>query len=350
MKVAIIIPTMNRPEFLLRQFEFYEQMKSPHPVYISDSSNTENAEKIKNGIKKFKNFKITYQWAPPGKDCLYQLLPLVEEKYCIQMGDDDIIIPKTISDCGEFLESNSDYGTCAGRQVNIRLRAEDYDKPWGMVGRQTLPLGGKSIEDEDILVRTKKFWSDSFFICFVVRRIETERALRNITKHFYLAGHLTEFILISALIISGKFKVLDQLGYIMQVSNIRYDHLDQGMGINLITSPTFSQEWKICEEGLAKFICDKGISPKESLFTARQLLILDIAHWFGITAKELPIGQKPDDVSKRKARSKLRHFASKMPFLKNIYYRYNPPNDVTKPESKYYNDFKVVKDFLENQQ
>ena len=42
-KVAIIIPTMNRPVFLLRQLEFYELSDSLHPVYISDSSNEENA-------------------------------------------------------------------------------------------------------------------------------------------------------------------------------------------------------------------------------------------------------------------------------------------------------------------
>src|SRR3989344_4055848 len=83
MKVATIISTMNRPDFILRQFEFYELMDSPHPIYISDSSNEENAEKLKNGIKKFKKLNITYQWAPPGKDCLYLLLPLVKEKFAI---------------------------------------------------------------------------------------------------------------------------------------------------------------------------------------------------------------------------------------------------------------------------
>src|SRR3989344_2901816 len=112
-KVAIIIPTMNRPDFMLRQFEFYELMDSPHPVYILDSSNTENAEKLKDGIKKFKKFSITYQWAPPGKDCLYQILPLIKEKYCIQVGDDDILIPSTMSECADFLEQNPDYATCA---------------------------------------------------------------------------------------------------------------------------------------------------------------------------------------------------------------------------------------------
>src|SRR3989344_2421306 len=173
-KVAIIIPTMNRPDFILRQFEFYELMGSPHPMYISDSSNEENAEKIKNGIKKFNKLNITYQWAPPGKDCLYQLLPMVKEKYCIQMGDDDMMIPKTISECAEFLESHPDYATCSGKQVNIRFNREYYNKPFGIIGRQTRPHG-RSIEDEDMLFRVKNFLSNTFFICFTVTRVEVEK-------------------------------------------------------------------------------------------------------------------------------------------------------------------------------
>src|SRR3990167_6208305 len=100
-KVAIIIPTMNRPDFIFRHFEFYELMNSPHPIYVSDSSNEENAQRIRDGIKRFKNLNTTYQWVPPGKDCLYQLMPLIKEKYCMQIGDDDLIIPKTVSECAD---------------------------------------------------------------------------------------------------------------------------------------------------------------------------------------------------------------------------------------------------------
>ena len=347
MKVATIISTMNRPDFILRQFEFYELMDSPHPIYISDSSNEENAEKLKNGIKKFKKLNITYQWAPPGKDCLYLLLPLVKEKYCIWMGDDDIMIPKTISECADFLEKHPDYATCAGKQVDIRFRKEDYNKPYGIIERQTLPLG-RSIEDENMFARAKNFWSDQTFLGFMVRRVEVEKEICNITKHFYLMGDLTEFLLLSVLITSGKSRVLNKLGYVMQISNLR--SFDHSITANFTS---IGEEWSICEKGFSDILRKKGISEKESLTAVKGIFILYLAclyfpHLFSIETSRLSTDQKESKLDQPGLLKKLRYFASNLPFLKSIYYKLNPPEYVTKPESKYFKDFKVVKDFLES--
>src|SRR3989344_5989671 len=118
-KVAIIVTTMNRPDYMLRKFRFYELV-------------------------------------PPGKDYVYQLLPLIKEKYCFHMGDDDLIIPKTSSECADFLEDHPDYGTCSGQQVNIRFRKKDFDNAYGIIERQTVPIN-RSFEEEDTLARIKNF-------------------------------------------------------------------------------------------------------------------------------------------------------------------------------------------------
>ncbi len=44
MKVAILIPTFNRPSFIQRTVLYYDSLKSPHPLYIGDASNTEISE------------------------------------------------------------------------------------------------------------------------------------------------------------------------------------------------------------------------------------------------------------------------------------------------------------------
>src|SRR3989344_3188224 len=345
-KVAIIISTMNRPDFMLRQFEFYELMNSPHPIYILDSSNPENAEKLKNGIKKFKNFKIIYQWAPPGKDHTYNLMPFIEEKYCVRSCDDDIIIPKTISECADFLEKNPDYGTCAGKQINIRFRREDYNNPFGIIEKQTRPFG-RSVEDENMLARVKNFWSDQYFICFAVTRTETEREIRNITKHFAIAGDMFEFLLFDMLIISGKAKVLDKLGYIMQRSDLPF--FDHSLTEDFLMHPSIGEQWRICEEGFSEIIRKKGISEKESRFAVRGMFIVYLAQQYSIEKTWLSIGQK-EPVSSAKPGSvwseldllkKLKHFASNKPFLKKVYYKFNPPDYVTRPESKYFADYKI---------
>lgn len=365
-KVAIIIPTMNRPDFVFRQFEFYELMNSPHPVYLSDSSNEENAEKLKNGIKKFKKLNITYQWVPPGRDRLYQILPLVKEKYCIQMGDDDLLIPSTMSECADFLENHPDYATCTGKQVNIRFTKEDDTKPYGIISRQTTPLG-RSLEDDNMLARIKEFWldlrftnseasiSNVAFICFVVRSVETEKMIRNITKHFSLTEHIMEFLLASILVIAGKFKILDKLGYVMQKSNNRYGFI-HSLTIDAIMASNASNQWEIAHKRFAEIIRKKGRTEEESSNIVKWIFALYLTRQFFLETLPYPVDEKVNQSKSvpvqtdRSLFKRMRFIASRLPFFKSIYYKYYPPKDVTKPESKYFDDFKAVKDFLENQQ
>lgn len=328
-------------------------MGNSHPLYILDSSNEENAEKIRDSIKGFKSLNIIYKWVPPGKDYTYQLLPLIKEKYCFHMGDDDFIIPKTITECAEFLESHPDYGTCSGQQVNIRLRKEDYDKPYGIIERITRPIN-RSYEEEDMLRRIKNFWSTTTpFICFAVRRIETEMAIRNITKHFGLLEDMYEFILLTVLIISGKYKVLDKLGYVMQVSDLRtFNHC---LTEDLFMFPKASEQWRIYLEGLSGILQEKGISQEASILIAKRIFILFLAtqlkiedEW-SLNAPKLTTSGRPiKKGSMHNLFRKLRHFISSKSFLKDIYYKFNSPEYVDRSESKYYEDFKKVKDFLES--
>ena len=368
-RVAIIIPTMNRPDFILRQLRFYELMNSPHPVYLSDSSNEDNASKLKDGLKEIKKFDVIYQWVPPGRDNLYLLLPLVKEKYCIQMGDDDIMIPETISECADFLESHPGYSTCSGKQVNIRFQKEDYNKPYGIIERQTQPLG-RSLENDNMLARIKEFWLDltlvnskvSFnniaFICFVVRSVELEKSIRNITKHFSLTEHIMEFLLVSILVISGKFKVLDKLMYVMQVSGNRYLFDYDGTTSNFLVSPDFYEKWKICEKEFSEFVQKQGKSEKESLKIVKWIFVLYLTRHFLQESEDwaslgLKIDQPQPNLAGKTIQSrqslfkKARSFASRSKLLRRLYYKHHVSIDVTKPESKYYNDFKLVKDFLE---
>lgn len=349
-KVAITIPTMNRPDLLLRQFEFCELMNSPHPIYVLDSSNEENAEKIKNEIKKFKTLDIFYKWVPPGKDCFCDLLPLVKEKYCLQMGDDDLIIPNTISECADFLEHHPDYATCAGKQVNIRFRKQDNTEPFGIIDHQTLPFG-RSIEDNHLFTRVRNFWSDPNFICFAVTRYEVEQKVRNITRFYPFMENLTEFVIWTVRIISGKAKVLDQLGYIMQKSNNRYNFTDT-LVFDFMLAPATKEKWDICQNGLSEILQEKGILKEDSLKMAKGIFLLYLARQFTLETDWLSIFDEKKSavsikISKKSLTKRIKHFMLSFPLFKLIYYKFKAPQDVTRSESKYFNDFKRVKDFLE---
>ena len=60
MKVAILIPTLNRPSFIKRIVLYYDSIKNQHPIYIGDASNTEQSNKVSNFLKKVRNVKIKY--------------------------------------------------------------------------------------------------------------------------------------------------------------------------------------------------------------------------------------------------------------------------------------------------
>lgn len=346
MKVALLIPTMNRPDFMLRHFRFYELTNSPHPLYISDSSNEENAKKMREYIQQFKKLDIVYQWVPPGMDCLGQLLPLVKEKYSIHIGDDDLIIPETFTECAEFLETHSDYATCAGKQINIRFRKEEYNQPYGIIDRCASTLEGP-LEDENMLVRVKSFWSDPSFINFSVRRIEIEKKIRNITKNFLLMEHLFEFATPSILAISGKRKVLDKLGYVMQVSGIRYDFVNE-LTIDYLLSPSIQEKWQITQNGMSEILQELGKTSQESPKITKWMFILYLAQQFARETNWLQISDPKSPARSRESfKKRLRRLAADVPVLKNIYHKFNPSKDVTAPGSKYFSDFKVVKDFLE---
>ena len=50
--LGIIVPTMNRPDFVIRQLNYYASLNSPHAIYYADSSNLENSKKITDEIAK----------------------------------------------------------------------------------------------------------------------------------------------------------------------------------------------------------------------------------------------------------------------------------------------------------
>ena len=59
-RVAIIIPTLNRPSFIQRIVTYYDSLESPHPIYIGDASNTEISKKTLLFLKDIKNVECKH--------------------------------------------------------------------------------------------------------------------------------------------------------------------------------------------------------------------------------------------------------------------------------------------------
>ena len=58
MKVAILIPTLNRPEFVKRIVLYYDSLKSDHPIYIGDASDAGISRSTLSFLKGIRKLKL----------------------------------------------------------------------------------------------------------------------------------------------------------------------------------------------------------------------------------------------------------------------------------------------------
>ena len=211
MKVAILIPTLNRPSFIQRTVLYYDSLKSPHPLYIGDASNAEISENTLSFLKKVKNVEVKYfHWE--GVNGEKTSIKLAEEasaecEYCVYQGDDDYFISTSLTKCATFLSENPDYRTAQGRAAIVVMNGPESLGNINWVGEY---WGKNSLEESSKLKRLFSFIKNYFVIEYSVHRvsefISDSRDFRTvIDKHF------CEMLRCSTIAIKGKSKFIDCL-------------------------------------------------------------------------------------------------------------------------------------------
>ncbi|MBI2676546.1 MAG: TIGR00180 family glycosyltransferase [Candidatus Yanofskybacteria bacterium] len=344
LNVAILISTKDRPDFMTRQLLYYSKLKSPHPVYIADSSNDKNAEILKNAVNKLKNeISIKYTWYPPGPDNHGSLLEQVKEKYACVISDDDYQIPASLVKCAEFLENNPDYAAAGGRSVSFRLKESG---PYGELQRLA-DYPRYSIEAETARQRLIDFMKVIYSISFFVNRVDgMKKAWKS---KLYMAQTMNELISWNHLIIAGKSKLIDCLSLVRQIHAQQYSMPNI---FDWVTGKNFSDDYEFFKDDIAKAVAEKdNIDVQDAKETAKEIfwhyaqktLSSDYKYYI---AKQYP----PKKMSNKNLRAEI---AKSFPVLKKIYRSYvrrllsNDPQmhyEVLQPSSKYYRDFKPVMD------
>ena len=112
-QLTIIIPTYNRPKYVLRQFKYWQNY--PVTVHILD------------GSEKPLNLKDNYKYQ---KNCFYHHLPITIEKrfayainliktdYACLLSDDELFLPSSLNSCITEIENNN-LVACKGRAIEI---------------------------------------------------------------------------------------------------------------------------------------------------------------------------------------------------------------------------------------
>ncbi len=353
LNTAILIPTMNRADFVIRQLNYYESVNCPHTIYIGDSSNKEHETKIREAIKNLK-IKVIYKNLPSYSDyeAAYYLLSIVEEPYVCFSGDDDYQIPNSVTKCAEFLEANPEYTTASGHAVSFRL------KKHGAYG-ELLRLADyprRQIEDDTGTERIINFFSDFYVTLFSVNRtkqtLEYWRSSGKIPDRSFKA----ETLPCSLPLIHGKSKILDCLGFVRQIH-------DQHYGLpnifDWITSPEWQPSYALFEKIMSENLAEKdNISIEDAIKATKQSFWLHLKKFL---SKEYETNY-PSVVKGALIKQKINYVKSKttrtFPILKQIYRMWIKPQmtgkkelnfEVLQPKSKYYQDFKPVMDSFTGQ-
>lgn len=342
---GILIPTMNRPDFVIRQLNYYASVNCLYPIYIVDSSDKENFEKLENFIKKLGNkLSINHVFHPPGHDCMSFGVSMVKEKYIAYSGDDDYQIPNCISKCVDFLNSNPDHVMASGKSVSIRLkttqiygeieRIADYPRP--------------EINGANASQRTLEYFSKLFPTDFYIHRkneflesMKGEDETRDRTFGTEIYRGVTA-------IIPGKSKTIDELGLIRQIHNSHYNNPNT---FDWIASDKWLDSYKIFMDKVSLAISRQdNIPTKEAEYNLRKGFWLFVQKQMNTEYIQVfPSEQLPKRSSIKIA------LGNKFPKTKWLYKKalqklFKKPIPlhyaVLQPSSKYYKDFKPIMDSL----
>lgn len=345
MNVGIIIPTMNRPDFIIRQLEYYASLSSPHSIYIADSSNPTEAAQIKTKVDELKN-KINIQYCPypPGDvvKCVIFLLTQVKEKYVCSIGDDDFRVPGTLTECAKFLEANPDYISAIGQSVTIRVADNRaYGKLTSIHDYPRYP-----IESNKASERLLEFMSPhiSSIIASVIRTEDLLKYYR--TAWPYKDDNFRGEIIPSCLmIINGKSKVIDKIDLVRQIhaSHFKIDDM-----FDQITSDVWPETYRMAKKDLANVISDKdGLSSVEAEIIIKKAFWGYLEYMLSRFYKDYAVSIDQPKPKSIKIRTKIGiHF----PFIKKLYkkvrsilgFKEKLYYQVTQPSSKYYKDFQPI--------
>jgi len=345
-KVGIIVPTMNRPDFVIRQLNYYSRLESPHTIYYTDSSNPENAQIIKTGIDKVGDkLNVVYQHRPAGDTIksLIELLTAVKEEYVTFIGDDDYHVPDTLSICTEFLENHPEYRVAMGRSVTIRTRD---NKVYGeLTGIHD--YARYSIEADNASERLLDYLGPHF-TSIIAAVVPTKNLLRYFKngekiKSIDIKG---EYLPCCLMIIDGKLKIVDHLGLIRQIhkSHFRLDDM-----FDQFTSPEWNADYQELRRNVVQgLITQDKITPQEAENNFKKAYWLNFQKYISIAYSD---NFSPSS-SKNRSKSRMLRtiIASRLPLLKKIYRKIRPiltdkPQlhyEVLQSGSKYHKDFQDI--------
>jgi len=246
--LTIIIPTMNRSDFLIRLLNYYADTGFKHWLFIGDSSDAYHVEITKNAIRNFEGkLKIIYREYPGLNDaeCNQQLSQLVSTPYAVFVADDDFLFPDALEQCISFLEKHENYNSVHGVANIFTLQSSG---PYGMFLNSSI-YRLPSIDAETASQRILDHLSNYSVTLFCVHRIETWQKMFKHVHEILDKSFGSELLPCCLSVVQGKVKQLDCLYLSRQGHDSRYELPDIHDWIN---HPNWEPSYKAFLDCLAE--------------------------------------------------------------------------------------------------
>lgn len=219
--ITLLIPTINRSDFLIRQLNYYRDVGFQGCICIGDSSDTVHTERTKRALKAFQgSLNVIYREYPHLNDaaCLQQLLDFVVTPYAAFVADDDFLVPTALEQCALFLDKHCDYSAAHGMALAISLKSSGAYGQVAWARPYELPV----IEAESAAQRILAHLNNYAVTLFSVHRIGSWREMYRDISLLADKTFASELLPCCLSVIKGKVKELDCLYLVRQDHAQRY--------------------------------------------------------------------------------------------------------------------------------
>lgn len=233
--ISLLIPTMNRSEFVIRLLKYYANFNFNYSIFIGDSSSQEEFEKTSLAINSLKGrLKVEHFHYPNTNNYAVteQLIQNVTTPYASFLPDDDFYVPESIEKCIDFLERNPDYSCSWGKTIMFNLENSGAYGQFHALSRANPDLDN-SVEGSCVEERLRLFAKNYAPVFIgVCRTAMFKKALRNSSAmsnsietkdiRWGAATAFGELKTAFSMVVQGKGKSLDCVYWIRQDHDRRY--------------------------------------------------------------------------------------------------------------------------------
>lgn len=355
--ITIMIPTLNRSDFLIRALQYYSKVGFKGYVCIGDSSDAQHIEKTKRAIHALEGkLRIIYRSFPDppymhNGMVTKELIELAPTPYAVSAGDDDFMIPNGLDQCVEFLEAHPGYSAARGGRVVIRLQSSGAFGELASAYYAPLPI----LEYETASERWSRYMQHILSPQYAVHRTETWRRMYRDVDSTPIRYLGPELLPCGLSVILGKIKQLECLTVVFQLNDKRIMDLSAHSVYSLLMHPDWSPSVHVMRDCIVE-----ALMQQDGIDASKAQEVFDKKFWCHISSvlqsQYYRTYHEPTikDFSKDFLREALRHSPGLVTIARRLRLMTSDPkptrkcgkllslNSLLKPSSPFHADFVPV--------